>query len=151
MYEKIVEIIVYLMTELHNNHTINESTLKSLSIQGYTETEISAAFSWIADRTGYSEQFLDKIEGSAHSFRHLHDYERQFITVEVYGYLLQLFQLGVLNHDQIETVVERIMVAGMQPVDMTTVRHIVAALLFQSGVVFGKSHRLFIQGNDSIH
>ncbi len=151
MYEKIVEIIAFLMSELNSNHSISETTFKDLSNQGYTDTEISAAFGWLADRSQIQEQLIESIDAQKHSFRILHEFEQMYISPEVYGYFLQLFQLDVLTHDQIETVIERCLMSGMQPVDMNTAKFSVGSILFNAGQYEVPSQRIFLNGTDTIH
>jgi uncharacterized protein Smg (DUF494 family) len=151
MHEKIVEIIVYLMTELRSNHPISETTVRDLSNQGYTPTEISAAFSWLADKASLQEHEREVVEAHPHSVRLLHEFEQMFISPEVYGYLLQLYQLSVVSHDQMEMIIERCMMSGMQPVDMDMAKSIVASLLFTSTMFDTPGQRLFLHASDTIH
>jgi uncharacterized protein Smg (DUF494 family) len=148
MQEKIVEIIVYLMAELHANHQFSEQTFATLTDKGYTDTEISAAFGWIADKTALSERAA--LESNEHSFRILHSFERQYISADVYGYLLQLGQLGVMSHDQLESVIDRCVMSGMQPVDTRTVKLIIGALLVD-GWSDSSGERFYLDGSETVH
>ena len=50
MNERVVEILIYLMTEIRENRGGMEQVdgiSKDLKQQGYTENEINAAFSWL--------------------------------------------------------------------------------------------------------
>jgi uncharacterized protein Smg (DUF494 family) len=149
MQEKIIEIIAFLMAELSTNQPFSENTFKDLSNQGYTDTEISAAFSWIADKSTLQERTGSMWEAGKHSFRILHSFEKAYISKEVYGYLMQLAQLGILDHEQMETVIERCLVSGMQPVDMTTAKFAVGSLLVDG--LNAPGQRLFLNGTETIH
>jgi uncharacterized protein Smg (DUF494 family) len=153
MHEKIVEILVFLMSELHANHSLSEHTFTSLTNRGYTDTEISAAFSWLSDSTLLRERTSTEpvVQASRTSFRILHDMERLYISPSVYGYLLQLFQLGIVNHDQLEAIIEQVIVAGVQPADMKTVRYAVASVLFGHISSSVATQRFFLNGSETIH
>jgi uncharacterized protein Smg (DUF494 family) len=148
MQEKIVEIIVYLMAELHANHQLSEQTFAVLANKGYTDTEISAAFGWIADKNSLRERAV--LETDVRSFRILHSFERQYISSAAYGYLLQLGQLGIMNHDQFESVIERCVMSGMQPVDMRTVKLVVGALLVD-GWSGNSGDRFYLDGSETVN
>ncbi len=50
MQERIVEIIVYLVIEFVQINDLHEVDMSSLTRDGYTQNEISKAFSWIFER-----------------------------------------------------------------------------------------------------
>ena len=45
MYERVVEIIMFLVNELKSNKQLSEVDVSVLSKNGYTQSEISTAFS----------------------------------------------------------------------------------------------------------
>lgn len=151
MQENIVEIIIYLMSELRNNHAINERTVNTLSTRGYSQTEISTAFSWVADRTSMRDFVSTALEGNPLSFRVLHEFEKMFVSPEILGYFLQLMQLGVISHDQREEILDRCIISGMQPIDLTSAKKIVADVLFSSATYTTPSRRIFLHPSDAIH
>ncbi len=50
MHERIVEIILFLVNELKSNKQLSEVDVSLLSQNGYTQSEISTAFSWLFER-----------------------------------------------------------------------------------------------------
>ncbi len=48
--ERIIEIIFFLLNEIRDNTPLTDIDLKPLSTRGFSETEISTAFSWLIDR-----------------------------------------------------------------------------------------------------
>jgi uncharacterized protein Smg (DUF494 family) len=150
MRENIVDIIAYLMAELHSNHAINEKTVATLSNQGYSQTEISTAFSWLADRASMKEFTSVSKDGGRYSFRILHDFEKMFVSSDVFGYLLLLQQLGILANDQLEEVIERCIATGQQPIELSDVKEIIAALLFSTDPYSAPGRRIFLHPTDMI-
>lgn len=151
MRENIIDIIAYLMAELRSNHAINEKTVATLSNQGYSQTEISTAFSWLADRASMQEFTSVALEGSSSSFRILHEFEKMFLSPEVFGYILLLRQIGVLTHDHLEEVIERCIATGQQPIAMSEVKGIIATLLFSTEPFSAPGRRMFLHPTDMIH
>ena len=60
LYEKIIEIIVFLLSELKNNKQLAEVDMDNLANLGYTQNEINTAFSWVYSKIYAGEKiFLD--------------------------------------------------------------------------------------------
>ena len=49
MKEKVVEILLYLMSEIRDDKRLADIDLNDLQNRGYSQSEISAAFSWLFD------------------------------------------------------------------------------------------------------
>jgi uncharacterized protein Smg (DUF494 family) len=83
MKERIVEIIVYLISELKNDIPLNEIDLTVLTTNGYTPMEISTAFSWLYEKIDSEDNVPAEIaESSRHSHRVLHEAERSVLSPE---------------------------------------------------------------------
>lgn len=152
MYEKIVEIIVHLISELQVNQSIDVETLQDLENQGYTTSEISTAFSWIVDRMQFDENrlFTDEAMAESTSVRILHEAESDVITPEVYGYLLQMRELGLINNAHIETFIERCMMMGFRDFTIEDVQTFVANMIFKSNELETFGNRFTLNGNDTV-
>ncbi|MAT38489.1 MAG: hypothetical protein CL946_02665 [Ectothiorhodospiraceae bacterium] len=152
MQEKIVEIIVYLINEMQNDKRLGEIDLRQLSDRGYTENEISTAFSWMFDKINLGESLV-RNEGpdSHHSFRILHETERSVITPEAYGYLIQLRELGLLDDMDVEMAIDKIMMAGFGKVDINEIKSVVASIMFDYDDSERIGSRLMLNSNDTIH
>ncbi len=137
MNERVVEILAYIMTEMGGNQSQPdklEIISRDLLQRGYSQHEISFAFSWLFERyNGESEELMQNTGATlTASFRVLHEAERMVIAREAYGYLLQLKQLRLLNDIQIEFVIERAMMSGLHRVSEAEVKTLAAAALFNS-------------------
>src|SRR5512140_1581505 len=109
MHERIVEIILFLVNELKSNKQLSEVDVSLLSQNGYTQSEISTAFSWLFERLSVGEPIVAPGKAGSASHRMLNDAERMVIQSDAFGYLLQCHQLGLLNNDDMEIIIERIM------------------------------------------
>jgi uncharacterized protein Smg (DUF494 family) len=151
MYERVVEIILFLMNELRSKKQLSDVDVSMLSRNGYTQSEISTAFSWLFDRIAVGEEILPPQPGGSGSHRVLHDIERMVIAPEAYGYLLQFLHLGLLKGDDVEAVIERLMAAGLSSVGLAEMKSFVAGYLF-GGEGGAKDGLMMPLGtNDTIH
>lgn len=135
MNERVVEILIYIMSEIRRNHSVSQKLdilSKNLIKQGYTESEISSALTWILDRIDDENGgTLQRIAApSKHSFRHLHEIERTVVTVEAYGYLIQLKELAIIDDLEFEQILERALMLGSSQISIDDVKAIVVSVLF---------------------
>jgi uncharacterized protein Smg (DUF494 family) len=152
MKEKVVEILIYIMSEIQDNKRLSEIDVTDLRSKGYTQSEISAAFTWIYDNF---HPPLDASRGfgppSVGSRRVLHEAEKLVLSTESQGYLIQLAELGLLDDRDMETVIERAMVAGYEKLSVNEVKEIVASVLFAKESGGDGPNRSMLNNGDTIH
>jgi uncharacterized protein Smg (DUF494 family) len=148
MQERVVEIILFLVNELRSNKRLNDVDISSLTRDGYTQSEISSAFSWLFERLSVGKSIADVTSGASTSHRMLNDAEKMVVGSQAYGYLIQCQQLGLLNNGDIETIIERIMMAGFAAVGLPEMKSFVAGYLFD---MEGSSGQVALGTNDTIH
>lgn len=134
MNERVVEILIFIMNEIRKNSKTTqklELLSKDLIRKGYTEGEISSAFSWLLDRLRTEAEEIVPNQGSTFkdSFRLLHEIENSVISTEAYGYVIQLKELGLINELDVEQILERAMMLGTSKVDADDIKSIVASML----------------------
>jgi uncharacterized protein Smg (DUF494 family) len=152
MYERIVEIIVYVISELKSNRQISDIDIDELQKQGYSKTEISTAFSWIVDRFELADKFyINQDFVSQDSFRILHEAERDLFTKEAWGELLQMLTLGLLTNDHIELIIERTIMTGMNQINSDMLKLYVANIIFNAQINNFPGNRLMLTGEDLIN
>jgi uncharacterized protein Smg (DUF494 family) len=153
MYERIIEIIVFVMSELRHNKNINDINIEELEDLGYTSSEISAALSWLVDRMEFNDKFFISDQSTRpSSFRVLHDFERDIFTPEAWGEIIQLNTLGLVSNEMIESMIDRAAIMGIRMLDVDQVKTFVANSVFNfqnSSNDYG--NRLVLLGNDSIN
>lgn len=152
MFERIIEIIVYVISELKQNKQISEIDIDQLNELGYTNSEISTAFSWLVDRLEFSDQMFMKDETTSDdSFRILHEAEKELFTQDAIGQLIQLHSLGILTNDHIESLIERALITGIDRIDSSGLKSFVAGMIFNSQPTSRSGNRILLKGNDTIH
>jgi uncharacterized protein Smg (DUF494 family) len=152
MYEKIIEIIVYVIAELRQNKKINEIDIEKLKKRGYTKSEISTAFSWLVDRVDMPEKMLfTGNQENCCSFRLLHEVERELFTDEAWGELIQLQSLGIIKNEHIEMLIERAIMMGVGEIESQHIKNFVAQVVFNAHMNEYPNSRFMLAGNDTIH
>ncbi|RMF64341.1 MAG: DUF494 family protein [Calditrichaeota bacterium] len=137
MNERVVEILIYIMSQIRRNSSYSNKLdllSKNLIRKGYTESEISSALTWLLSRLRHdSEETLQKGgTPTKQSFRHLHEIERSVITTEAYGYIIQLKELGIIDEFDVEQILERALMLGTSEITVEDIKSIVASFLFNS-------------------
>ncbi len=151
MKEKVVEILIYLMSEIQDNKQLADIDLSDLRSKGYTQSEISAAFSWLYDNFQTLHRgVVHPARPASGSRRVLHDAEKMVLSMESQGYLIQLTELGLLDGRDVETVIERAMLTGYEKLSVVELREIVAAVLFSKRSSGGPDAFLLDTG-DTVH
>jgi uncharacterized protein Smg (DUF494 family) len=151
MHERIVEILLFLVSELKSNKQLNDIDVSFLTKSGYTQSEISTAFSWLFERMSVGQPIATSGAATETSFRFLNEAEKMVISPEGYGYLLQCLQLGLLRNSDIETIIDRIMAAGFSNVGVAEMKSFVAGMLFDSNNLGSSSGQISLGNNELIH
>ncbi|UCD17772.1 MAG: DUF494 family protein, partial [Candidatus Zixiibacteriota bacterium] len=110
MGDRLLEIVVLIMSHIREAQGRLDSyddISDDLKSQGFTDSEISFAYSWVIDHfQGNPETLAETIPCDA-SIRVLSPKERQHFTPDAYGYLLQMKYLGLLSDNDLELILER--------------------------------------------
>ncbi len=94
---------------------------------------------------------VDEGEANDASHRILHDVEKMVISPEAFGYLLQARQFKVLANKDVETIIERVMAAGLSKVGVPEMKSFIAGMLFDTDSQHGAGGRISWNNNDTIH
>ena len=151
MYERIVEIITFVLSELKQNKKISDIDLNELEKKGYSNSEISTAFSWLVDRVEFSNKLTTLDIQSDDSFRILHDAERELFTEQAWGELIQMHSIGILNSNQIELIIERALLTGVFKIDSYFLKNMIASFIFNATNSIMPGSRVLLSGNDTIN
>jgi uncharacterized protein Smg (DUF494 family) len=133
--DKTIEILIQLLGHIKENNLDVESLSEfseSLVTRGYNEREVAEALNWLFEKINFLRVKSTEIsEQSQNSVRILHDYERLKISPEVYGYLLKLKALSIINGAQMEKVLDYCMLIGAESLEESEIDEIVATILFE--------------------
>jgi len=153
MQERIIEIIVFLLGEFKQTpkaDNYNDFSEELIS-RGYTENEINLAFSWIFNHLHSENKNENEFSYAPDSVRVLHDLEKLVIAPDAYGYLLQLWHLGMLKEYDMEDVIERALAIGSSHISLEDIKSMAAALIFSQESNYGENGFFFNNGTNTIH
>ena len=153
MKERVVEILVFLMTELREDKQLHDIDLAPLRDRGYTTSEISAAFSWLYENMGVGRcgsRPRMPARPAVHAASSMR-WSARVLSLEAQGYLIQLAELGLLDDRDIETVIERAIGTGYAGLSVQEVKEIVAAVLSSRERPGGSGGHSMLNNEDTIH
>ncbi len=135
MRNRILEIVVFLM-DFMREHSERQSAPDDISIElkdmGYSDTEINTAYNWFLEQFNSSiEEYYRDFPENPNSIRVLTDEERMQLSSESYGFLLKLLNNRILNAEQFETILERVLLLIGETIDVDRMKIIVSSVLFK--------------------
>lgn len=151
LYEKIIEIIVYLLAEMKEHKQIGEADMENLSRLGYTQNEINTAFSWIYTKIYAGEKIFSDEKSVSRSHRVLHNAEAFIISAEAHGYLIQLRELGLISDMDTEVIIDKIMLSGYTNVELEDMKIIIAGYLLDTEDMNNNNRRIMLNANDTVN
>jgi len=157
MQERIDEIIRFLIKEISQLSDPVGLDLKKLSDlllkEGYTEREIHKAVEWVITNLNNDEMPATSPAGSRNqpSLRILISEEQNFFTAQAYGYLIQLQSLGIVNPLQVEQIIERCFLMGLNRIDVEDLKTVVSQILLGKEIGNFNTNSVYHPGNDRIN
>jgi Smg protein len=146
-----MEILVYLMSNLSTKELVEINM--TLEDQGYTQSEISAAFDWLHSNIQLDSSWIAP-NISPGSRRHFLSVEKKVISAEARGYLMQLCELGLLSATDLETVIEKAMGTGLEQLSVAEMKSLTALILSAKSMQPGSGdsmQRFLMNNNETIH
>lgn len=156
---RIIEIVMFLVDQMQDRRDLAEVDTKSLSLKGYSETEISTAYSWLLDKAALTViQMEANLSGkkqvsfskSQDPFRPFHDVEQNLISREGRGMLIQMRELGLLTDADVETIIDRIWFAGGRDVSAEVIRELSAHVIFDFNDSTRSGSRMMLSAQDRV-
>ncbi len=151
MQEKIIEIIVHILSEIKNSKHIHELDLNTLKGEGYTDAEINSAFAWLYSKIDAGESLFVESKKLNKSHRFFHKSEKNILTLEAIGYLIQLKELNIISDLDEEVILDKIFFLGYQKADIGEIKLIVASLIFNLEDKSDILGRLILQNNETVN
>ena len=155
MFERIIEIIMFVVGELKVNKSISNFEIDKLLLDGYSKSEISTAFSWLADRFEFSnlveESAEELVPYSNKSFRIFHQAELELFTTEAVKNIFQLSSMDLISIEQIERLIEQAAFMSYGKMDDASVKREVAGDMIRGNSYLPAGYRFTLLGNESIN
>lgn len=135
MRNRVLEIVVVLIDFMQGDGAAmvsSEEVSTALEAEGYSEDEISSAYSWLLQRFDHApEEYFSRFPETGTSIRVLTQGERTQLSPEAHGFLLKLVHLSLIDAEQLEMLLERITVFGPRAVDLDQLKLIASSVILE--------------------
>ncbi len=137
--ERVMDVITHIMHVQVPGRPLSSVDTKDLRSCGFSDVEIAAAMSWMIERSRLAN---DKLDGR---FRILHGIEQNIITPEAWGMLMMYHDMRFLSGDDVEQILERAVMLGMErEVDTPEIKAIIAAYVLYSATPSSANRRMLL-------
>jgi Smg protein len=130
MKENIIDVLLYLFENYIDTEESQKPDKDTIELElervGFQELEIHKALDWLENMTVVAERPLKRDA----SIRLFNDNELERLDVECRGYLLFLEQVGVLDVETREVVIERVLALESEEIDLDQLKWVVLMVLF---------------------
>lgn len=130
MKENIIDVLLYLFENYIDTEESQKPDKDTIELElervGFQELEINKALDWLENMTVVAERPLKRDA----SIRLYNDNELERLDVECRGYLLFLEQVGVLDVETREVVIERVLALESEEIDLDQLKWVVLMVLF---------------------
>ena len=151
MGDRVLEIVIHLMDHLRDNHgqmSDMDGVFSDLKGLGYTDNEISSAYSWVMERFGNTENnFFSQFPETHFSSRILTNYERHLLTPQAHGFLINLLHYNLIDDEQFESILERATMFSPRPVTVDQIRLVASAVVFRDFSEYDESGWIDIESD----
>ncbi len=134
MKENVLDVLLYLfenyyMDEDAENQTDRESLHLELTEAGFPAAEVTKAFHWLDGLLAQRECGVEGLQ-AAQALRLFTPREMERLDVECRGFLMFLEQMGILEPDSRELVLDRVMALDTGAIDLEQLKWIILMVLF---------------------
>lgn len=134
MKENILDVLMYLFENYINDdigpETDEELLRTELRQAGFHHHEISKAFDWLDGLTSLQDKADSLVSQNTKSIRIYTSMEQEKLDTECRGFLLFLENVGVLDQQTRELVIDRIMALDTDEIDLEQIKWVVLMVLF---------------------
>ena len=133
MKESVLDVLIYLFDHYIEQEFMlipNQTDLKSqLNQAGFADIQIDKAIDWL-EGLAIKKDGLDESVVCSKSTRVFSDIENKKLDVECKGFLIFLEQSGVLDYEDRELVIDRVMALETDVIELQQLKWVVLMVLF---------------------
>lgn len=151
MAAKIVEVLAKILDGLNKNFSLEEVNLSLVKNKEFDRQTVGVAFSLVYDKVLSNKLNPKKRKKSSNNFRILSEDEKEILGIENYNYLMHLYNVGLINSIDVETILEQV---GLYPENTITKEDInwiilISLIDFNSEILPGS--RILLYSSDTIN
>lgn len=148
MRNNVIDLIIQMVRMIRSGSTIRE--LDNRSFPDASKSEASAAYSWIMQNVESGQLSSEARKKHSKQLRILHAAERTIISTEAYGYLIELFNIGIIDQNDMERIIENAMMNNFEKIGIDRIKEMVAKLVFGTGDS-NKPGGTYLSGSETIN
>ncbi|MBS3944920.1 MAG: DUF494 family protein [Melioribacter sp.] len=151
MKPKVVEVITHILESLNNNVSLEELNQSLLKSKEYDPQTIGIAFSLIYDKIFLKKKKDSKDNNRKKSIRILSEEEIENLGIDNYNYLLHLSNLGLIDADNFENLLEQINYFPENKLTRKEINWVILASLIDLDSDIPPGSRLHLYSSDSVN
>jgi len=134
MKETVLDVLMYLFDNFEDEDvklTPDQDTLRDQLLEaGFAEREVGKAFDWLEGLATQKDNHYPSTDAGTSASRIYHGKELEKFDTECRGFLLFLEQAGVLDSQNRELVIDRVMALESEDIDLQQLKWVVLMVLF---------------------
>jgi Smg protein len=134
MKETVLDVLMYLFDNYEDEDvklTPDQDALKDQLLDaGFAEREVGKAFDWLEGLATQKENNYPSADSGTSASRIYHGKELEKLDTDCRGFLLFLEQAGVLDNQNRELVIDRVMALESEDIDLHQLKWVVLMVLF---------------------
>ena len=148
MYERILEIIAFILKELRIRKSFDDIDYNVLSKIGYSDSEINTAIAWVHQKLE-SQELIAKtnIDGTS-AIRFFNYEEQKMFSPDALGYLTQSVELGMISGEDREMILDRVTMSGYSRIELNEMKLIISTLVLRAN---NPTNRLILNNNETVN
>lgn len=151
MKPKVVEVITHILESLNKNVSLEELNQSLLKSKEYDSQTIGIAFSLIYDKIFLKKKKDSKDNNRKKSIRILSEEEIENLGIDNYNYLLHLSNLGLIDADNFENLLEQINYFPENKLTRKEINWMILASLIDLDSDIPPGSRLQLYSSDSVN
>jgi len=127
---KALDVIIYLAQYIKSNQGKVGNLIavfKDLRELGFSEQEIKKAYLWFLNRL---PRFSKPEKEKSNLYSWLKGFKEDYFTAESYGFLYQIEELGLLDREEIEILIQKSLALGKEKIEVETIKNLANLLFF---------------------
>ncbi|MDR3610508.1 MAG: DUF494 family protein [Ignavibacteriaceae bacterium] len=152
MVSEIVDIIVKVFEGIKKENSLKDVEKLLLKRDNYHKNLVSAAYSWIYDKSVRDNLRIDDNNMAADSgFRILSSEEKFLLGDEVEKYLMCLYNIGLLKNNDIEKIIEQVQLFPENTQDVDNIKLLILSLFFDTDNISTPGSRYILYSSDTVN
>lgn len=151
MNSKIVDILTQILEGIGEGYTIEEMNHYFIKKKKYDKQTLSIAFSLLFDKITLKKSREELENKAKKSLRFLTEEEKEILGIENYNYLLHLFNVGLINSETFEEILDQILSFPESKITKNDINWLVLLSIVDSNMMVPPGSRVLLYTSDSVN